>query len=1199
MSKRPFDRRSGSPRRRPALRPVAEAMERRDLLATFTVTNANDTGAGSFRDAIDRSNSNPGGDVIRFTLPDFTVINVRNGLPAITDPVDIDARKNATQASPFYAIDGNGSGGDGLFFAAGSGGSTVRGLAINNFSGSGVVFNSNGNLIEASYVGVDVADGVTGRGNGRYGILVSSNNNRIGTAGAGNLIKANGGPAGGNFSGIAVSPGFTGNSIQRTAVVGNARIGIDLGNDGVTANDPVPDGDVGANLLQNFPVVESAVTTEQNGQDTMRLTARLESRPNTSYFVEIFHSTDPGSFTVQGETSLVRGRYTTDANGVAIVAFNSSDPSQVRRSGFITMIATDPLGNTSEFSAPQPIVFRTDRVDIQVNVRVEEPGEPVSDNVVLAGDDLTYVATIRNGNTNGVQSDDAILTTFLPRAAAFSFDKDDIQTTPAVPDDRITLDANSGLVRVDFGPLDAGRSGTVRFTVQPTQPGYLTTRFFAESGGINDDQPQNDSATVTTTVNLDPATTILEFQSADFTVQESGVSAVVTVVRKNAFNGTVTVAYDAIDGSAVAGTNYQIEPGTLTFGPGDLSKTFLVTILDNAALDPNRTLGLVLRNPGDPDDPDARVILGPLGRATLTIFDDDPPTPPTQTLSFAQAEFSAQENAGTASITIRRTGSTAGTVSVRFATVDGTAKAGADYTATSGTLVFNNGELTKTITVPLADDGVLDGNNAFSIRLSNSVGAVVGDPATAPVTIIDDESPPAGFFQFAADSFLVTENQGRAFITVTRNGGTGAATVTYSTTVGTAAAGVRYTPVTGTIAFGAAETSRTFEVPILDTSAFEGTQTVGLSLQVGGQGVLGTPGTAVLSILDDETPPLAVIQLSQAAYAVDEAAGVATITLTRTGGLTSPVAVFLATGGGTAVAGQDYAPLGVPVLFDSGQATATVDIPIFNDQDIEPAETFGLSISSPSSGAILGATTSAVVTINSDDRDLAAPVVTDLRLGTTGNATTSVVLGFSEALDPASVADLSRYSVVSFGRDGVQGTADDRAIPITSAVFDAATNSVGLGLGAGVPGGQFAALAVGGLRDLSGNLLDGDGDGAPGGTYAATFGRSTTLRYRDADGDLVTLTLRNGGTLELTRDGRGEGLVLRLVNPILNRSVLTGTVQRRAAGTTSFRRIEGLDPFGRIRTTLKTPPFFAGEVTGLTGGLASARALGGRRFRRG
>jgi Calx-beta domain len=1205
MSKRPSDRRPGA-RRRSCLRPLAEPMERRDLLATFTVTSANDTGTGTLRDAIEKANANIGGDAIRFTLPDFTTINVRSGLPTITGQVDIDGRKNAGQATPLIAVDGNGSGGDGFVFGIGSGGSTIRGLAINDFSGSGVVFNSGNNLVEACYIGVDPIDGQTARGNGRHGILINSSNNRIGGAAAGNVVRNNGGPAGGNYSGITVGTSadpatpFVGNFIQRTSLAGNARIGIDLGDDGVTPNDPIPDNDNGPNRLQNFPVVETAVTTEQNGQDTIRITSRLQSRPNTAYTVEFFHSGDPGVFTVQGETSIAQGKFTTDANGVAIINFTSTDPSQVRRTGFITMTATDPLGNTSEFSAPQPIEFRTDRVDIQVSVRVEEPGEPVSDNTVIAGDDLTYVAAIRNGNGNGVQSEDAILTTFLPRAAAFSFDKNDIQTLPVVAADKITLDATTGLIRVNFGPLDSGRTGTVRFTVQPSVPGYLSTRFFAESGGINDNRPQNDSATITTTVNLDPKTSILNFQTPDFSVQESGVSAVITVERSNSFAGTITVDYNAIDGSAVSGTNYQIVPGTLTFGAGEFVKTFLVTILDNANLDPNRSLGLVLRNPTNPEDPNARVILGSLGRSTLTIFDDDPPTPATQTLSFAQTDFSAQENAGTASVTIQRTGSTAGTVSVKYASSDGTAIAGTDYTAVSGTLVFNNGELTKSISVPLIDNSVLDGNKVFNITLSNSVGAVVGTPATSPVTIIDDESPPAGFFQFSASTFLVNENQGRAFVTVTRKSGTGPATVSYSTTAGTAVAGVRYTPVSGTIQFGAADTIKSFEVPIINTTTFEGTQTVGLGIQVGGQAVLGTPSTATLSILDDDSPPVAVLQLSQPTYTVDESSGLATITVTRTGGLSEPVAVFLSTGGGTATANQDYTLVNHVVMFGPGQATATVDIPINNDQEIESSETFGVSLTAPSNGAVLGATSSAVVTIANDDRDLSSPLVTDLRLGSAGNATTSVVLGFSEALSTASVADLSHYSLVSFGRDGVLGTTDDRLIPIASAAFDAASNSVALSLTSGVPNGQFASLMVGGLTDLSGNVMDGDANGLPGGNYAATFGRSTTLRYRDADGDLVTLQLRNGGLLELTRNAQGEGQVLRLVNPILNRSVLSGTVQRRAAGTTSFVRIEGLDPFGRIKTTLKTPPFYAGEVTGLTGGLASARSLlNARRNRRG
>jgi hypothetical protein len=106
-------------------------------------------------------------------------------------------------------------------------------------------------------------------------------------------------------------------------------------------------------------------------------------------------------------------------------------------------------------------------------------------------------------------------------------------------------------------------------------------------------------------------------------------------------------------------------------------------------------------------------------------------------LQFGASSVSANEG-GTATITVTRTGGTSGIAQVNFTTGGGTATAGADYTATSGVLVFADGEASKTITVPIATDALVEGNETFIITLSNPTGgATLGTPATATATILD------------------------------------------------------------------------------------------------------------------------------------------------------------------------------------------------------------------------------------------------------------------------------------------------------------------------------------------------------------------------------------------------------------------------------------------------------------------------------
>lgn len=111
-------------------------------------------------------------------------------------------------------------------------------------------------------------------------------------------------------------------------------------------------------------------------------------------------------------------------------------------------------------------------------------------------------------------------------------------------------------------------------------------------------------------------------------------------------------------------------------------------------------------------------------------------------LSFNNTTYSVEENGGSAIITVNRTGGSYGTVTVDYQTSDGTATVGSDYTGTSGTLSFADEENNKTITINISDDTNYEGNETVTLTLSNpSGGAVLGEPNSAELTIIDNEEP--------------------------------------------------------------------------------------------------------------------------------------------------------------------------------------------------------------------------------------------------------------------------------------------------------------------------------------------------------------------------------------------------------------------------------------------------------------------------
>jgi hypothetical protein len=129
-----------------------------------------------------------------------------------------------------------------------------------------------------------------------------------------------------------------GNSVLRNSIFANAGLGIDLGDDGPTAND-FGGFDGGPNGLQNFPVLDSSRT----GTKTI-IKGSLRSVPETTYIVRFFKNR-PGED--EGRTFFGKRSVTTDADGIALFTFTLEDPKKVPVGRAITATATDPGGNTS------------------------------------------------------------------------------------------------------------------------------------------------------------------------------------------------------------------------------------------------------------------------------------------------------------------------------------------------------------------------------------------------------------------------------------------------------------------------------------------------------------------------------------------------------------------------------------------------------------------------------------------------------------------------------------------------------------------------------------------------------------------------------------------------------------------------------------------------------------------------------------
>jgi uncharacterized repeat protein (TIGR01451 family) len=362
---------------------------------TFLVTSPNDSGPGSLRQAIIDANANPGADTINFFIPGTGphTINLLSPLPAITEALTIDATTQPGFAgTPIIELNGSGAGAgaNGLNITASN--SLVRGLAINRFNGNGIVVSGNGNIIEGNIIGTN--GDFSAPGNFLNGILVTgtASNNIIGgtLSGAGNTIFFNG------RDGIFIESSGTGNAIRRNLIFSNGALGIDLAPDGVTPND-TGDADTGPNLLQNFPELISA--TSSGGSTTIQ--GRLNSTPNTTFTVEFFSSVvcnaaPPNDFG-EGQAFLGAVTLTTDATGNRdFTGANAITlPSFAAAGQFITATATDPAGNSSEFSRCVQVGAQNggQQADLGVTITIS-PGS------AQTGSEVTKTILVSNAGPN-------------------------------------------------------------------------------------------------------------------------------------------------------------------------------------------------------------------------------------------------------------------------------------------------------------------------------------------------------------------------------------------------------------------------------------------------------------------------------------------------------------------------------------------------------------------------------------------------------------------------------------------------------------------------------------------------------------------------------------------------------------------------------------------------------------------------------
>ena len=462
---------------------------------------------------------------------------------------------------------------------------------------------------------------------------------------------------------------------------------------------------------------------------------------------------------------------------------------------------------------------------------------------------------------------------------------------------------------------------------------------------------------------LQPPMPSVSFSTGSFTFSETGGTQAITVRLSNAYNSTVTVRYATSNGSAASGSDYTATSGTLTFAPGETSKTFSIPIINDVLVEPSETIQLTLSAP-------VSATLGTQRTATVSITDNDVPT-----VSFSQASKSASEATTSASFTVTLSSASTKSVTVKYALANGgTATSGADFTLPAGTLTFAPGEVSKTIAFTIANDTQDENDETLKIGLSTPSNATLGSVSVATYTIVDNDASPAARFDFRTATGAPTstvdasESTSRITVPIILSAAAGRPiTVNISAaTGGTAILGTDFSLSSSSVTFAPGETSKTVTLNITNDLLNEALETIRLALS-STTATIGTGSTAVVNLVDNDPAP--TVSFEAATSSGSE--GIANpqsvrVKLSAPSGQRVTVRYAFTASGSTATSADFTLPSGT-LTFEPGETIKMIPLVIIQDQVVESTELIRMTLSSPTN-AVLGSTLTHAFSILDDER---------------------------------------------------------------------------------------------------------------------------------------------------------------------------------------------------------------------------------------
>jgi hypothetical protein len=484
---------------------------------------------------------------------------------------------------------------------------------------------------------------------------------------------------------------------------------------------------------------------------------------------------------------------------------------------------------------------------------------------------------------------------------------------------------------------------------------------------------------------------------ADVVVAESAGTATFVIKAKPRPRSALSVDWTTADGAATSPADYVAASGTVTLTSSGSTVRISIPITADVLDEPDETFLVNLSNlvgaPGAIGD----------GQAVGTITDDDA----VPTIALDDVVLGEGETGTTAAtFPIGLSAPSGRTVTVQWATTDGTATQPTDYTPGSGTVTFLPGDTSETISVTVNGDTALELDEAFTVALSAPTNATISDGAGTATIVADEVEPVVSIGDASIDEGDAGAASLDLIVSLSRAGLVDS-TVDWETSDGTAAAPGDYTAASGTVTFAAGDVVETVSVTLGGDEIHELDETLTVTLSNLNNAFMGDHVAVGTISNDDPIPSVTITDVSVPEGDTATVAAVFGLTLSAPSG--APADVGWTTVDGTALGGTDYAPGSGVVSFAPGDATESVAVVVNGDTIDEPNEWFDVVLSGPGGATIADDTGRA--TIVDDDK-----TPTTLTLGVRKRARR--VIG-SGRLEPA----MSGFAVtVTLARRRANGT---------------------------------------------------------------------------------------------------------------------------------------------------------------------------------